>query len=165
MLIVVLLAVAGTAAACGGASGASPQPITTSSTTHTATEGDAPLVGPKTTPAQDTEYIADVTKADSHLATYAQQQGNVALKAMLTDGAAFCAFLRRDGSIDRAILDTDTGAKSLESETHLPYSVVTFNTLQAVALLTLCPSEQSLVPASVRAKIHRLGSALGQPPA
>ena len=28
-----------------------------------------------TTPAQDTEYITDVTKADSDLATYAQQQG------------------------------------------------------------------------------------------
>lgn len=161
MLVVLLLTVAGSAAACGGSSGASP--TTTASTTRTNPGGDAPLVGPKTTPAQDTEYITDVTKADVHLATYAQQQGDVALQAMLTDGTGFCAFLRRDGSIDQAILDTAVGAKSLESQTHLPYSVATFNTLEAVALLALCPSEQSLVPASVRAKIHRLGSALGQP--
>jgi len=160
VLIVLLLTVAGSAAACGGSSGASP---TTASTTRTTTGVDAPLVGPKTTPAQDTQFITDVTKADSNLATYAQQQGDVALQAMLTDGTGFCAFLRRDGSIDQAILDTAVGAKSLESQTHLPYSVATFNTLEAVALLALCPSEQSLVPASVRAKIHRLGSALGQP--
>ena len=61
------------------------------------------------------------------------------------------------------MLDTVVGAKSLESTTHLPYSVATFNTLEAVALLTLCPAEQSLVPSSVRTKIHRLGSALGRP--
>ena len=33
-----------------------------------------------------------------------------------------------------------------------------FNT-HGVALLTLCPSEQKLLPASVRAKIHKLGRA------
>lgn len=164
-LVVLLLTLAVVAGACGGASAASPSPTSTPSTTRTASEGEAPLVGPKTTPAQDTEYITDVTKADAHLASYAQQQGDVALQAMLTDGAGFCAFLRREGAIDKAILDTALGAKSLESETHLPYSVTTFNTLEAVALLTLCPAEQSLVPSSVRAKIHRLGSALGRPAA
>jgi hypothetical protein len=164
--VALLCALAGSAAACGGASGASPTP-TTSSTTRTGASAktDAPLVGPQTSPAQDTEYITDVTKADSTLATYAQQQAEVAVRAMLTDGAGFCAFLRRDGNIDQAILDTDTGAKSLEAQTHLPYSVTTFNTLEAVALIVLCPSEQSVVPASVRARIHRLGSALAEPAA
>jgi hypothetical protein len=39
-------------------------------------------------------------------------------------------------------------------------SVTTFNTIESVALLTLCPSEQTLVPASVRARIRNLGDAL-----
>ena len=46
----------------------------------------APLAAPKTSPVQDARYITDVAKADPGLATYVQQQGNVALKAMLTHG-------------------------------------------------------------------------------
>jgi len=121
------------------------------------------LVAPRTTAVEDTRYLTDVAKADPDLATYVQQQGNVALKAILTDGTAFCAFLRRGGGIDNALLAVVIGAKGVESETHLPAEVATFNTLEAVALLDLCPAEQSLVPSSVRSKIHRLGRALGPP--
>jgi hypothetical protein len=120
-----------------------------------------PLVAPKTSPVQDARYLTDVAKSDPDLATYVQQQGNVALKAMLTDGSAFCAFLRRGGGIDEALLNVAAGAKSVELETHLPSGVATFNTMEAVALIDLCPAEQRLVPASVRSKLHRLGSALG----
>jgi len=120
----------------------------------------APLIAPKTSPVQDARYLTDVAKSDPDLATYVQQQGNVALKAMLTDGSAFCAFLRRGGGIDDALLNVAAGAKSVESETHLPSGVATFNTMEAVALIDLCPAEQRLVPASVRSKLHRLRSAL-----
>ncbi len=122
--------------------------------------GAAGLHAPKTTPAQDNTYLADVAKADSTLATYVQKEGNVALRAMLTDGTAFCAFLKQGKGIDTALLDTAVGARSVQSETHLPTGVATFNTLESVALIELCPSEQRLVPASVRAKLHRLGAAL-----
>jgi hypothetical protein len=123
---------------------------------------DAPLVPPKTSPVQDARYLTDVAKADPDLATYVEQQGNVALQAMLTDGSAFCAFLRRGGGIDDALLNVAAGARSVESQTHLPSGVATFNAMEAVALVDLCPSEQRLVPASVRNKLRRLHSALGQ---
>jgi hypothetical protein len=42
--------------------------------------------------------------------------------------------------------------------------VTTFNTIEGVALLTLCPSEQKLLPASVRTRIHKLGRSLGKQP-
>ena len=102
-----------------------------------------------------------MAKADPDLAAYVQQQGNLALRAMLTDGTAFCAFLRRGGGIDNALVAVAIGAKGVESETHLPATVTTFNTLEAVALVDLCPNEQKLVPASVRTKIRRLNNDLG----
>jgi hypothetical protein len=120
------------------------------------------LPAPKTTAAQDNLYLADVAKADSALAAYIQQQGDTALRALLTDGSAFCAFLSRGGGIDDAIVDVAVGAKSIESQTHLPDNVTTFNTMEAVALLTLCPSEQRLVPASVQSKLRVLGHSLAQ---
>jgi hypothetical protein len=121
-----------------------------------ATARTKPLVGPKTTPTQDTTYLSDVAKADPALTTYIAQRGNVALRALLTDGAAFCAFLQRGGGIDNAILSVAEGAKSVESATHLPAKIATFNTMESVALLTLCPSDQKLVPAAVRAKLRVL---------
>jgi hypothetical protein len=121
-----------------------------------ATARTKPLVGPKTTPTQDTNYLSDVAKADPALTTYIAQRGNVALRALLTDGAAFCAFLQRGGGIDNAILSVAEGAKSVESATHLPAKIATFNTMESVALLTLCPSDQKLVPAAVRAKLRLL---------
>jgi hypothetical protein len=123
---------------------------------------DTPLVPPKTSPVQDARYLTDVAKSDPNLATYVDQQGNVALQAMLTDGTAFCAFLRRGGGIDDALLNVAAGARSVESQTHLPSGVATFNAIEAVALIDLCPGEQRLVPASVRTKLHRLHSALGR---
>jgi hypothetical protein len=122
--------------------------------------GAKPLTAPKTTPVKDSQYLLDVTKADSALGTYVQQRGDVALRALLTDGAAFCAFLKRGGGIDAALTSVAVGAKSVEPQTHLPLKVKTFNTMEAVALLTLCPSEQRLLPASDRSKIRALGRAL-----
>jgi hypothetical protein len=119
-----------------------------------------PLTGPKTTAAKDSQYLLDVAKADPALSSYVQQHANVALRALLTDGAAFCAFLRRGGGIDAALTSVAIGARSVESQTHLPLKVVTFNTMEAVALLTLCPSEQQLVPAADRRKIRKLGRTL-----
>jgi hypothetical protein len=119
-----------------------------------------PLSAPKVTPAQDAAFLTDVTEADPALNTYVQSQGNVALRALLTDGSAFCAFLQQGGGIDNAMVDLAVGARSVEAQTHLPTSVTTFNTVEAVALLTLCPSYQKLLPASSRAKILDLGDAL-----
>ena len=97
------------------------------------------LSAPKTSYAQDTKYFTDVTEADPALVTYEQQQGNVALRALLTDGSAFCALLRRGGGIDAALVAEADGATSTEAQTKLPLSVTTLNTIESVALLTLCP--------------------------
>ena len=86
------------------------------------------------------------------------------MRALLTDGSAFCALLRRERGIDDALVAEASGVRSTESQTHLPLSVTTFNSIESVALLTLCPSEQTLVPASVRTKIHALGKALAKRP-
>jgi hypothetical protein len=131
-----------------------------SAAASTAAGTSGPLRAPKTSLAQDQAFFTDVTEADPALVTYEQQRGNVALRALLTDGAAFCALLKRGGGIDRALVDEATGARSTESTTHLPLSVTTFNTIEAVALLTLCPSEQKLLPRSDRNKIRALGRAL-----
>jgi hypothetical protein len=42
--------------------------------------------------------------------------------------------------------------------------VTTFNTIESLSLLTLCPSEQKLLPASVRTKIRALGKTFATPP-
>jgi hypothetical protein len=142
------------------AAGVAPWGAPGSAATSAAKPAHERLSGPKTSPAQDTRYLADVAKADPALATYVQQEGDVALRAMLTDGSAFCAFLRRGGGIDNAILSVAIGAKSVEAQTHLPSNVTTYNTMDAVALVVLCPSEQRLVPASVRSRIRTLAKAL-----
>ena len=121
-----------------------------------------PLRAPRTTDAQDTKFFTDVAEADPALASYEQKQQNVALRALLTDGSAFCALLTRGGGLDAALVEEATGARGTESQTHLPLSVTTFNTIESVALLTLCPTEQKLLPSSVRAKIRSLGKSLGK---
>ena len=83
---------------------------------------------PKTSPTQDTPISSDVAKADPALTTYIRNRATSALRALLTDGAAFCAFLQRGGGIDNAMLSVADGAKSVESETHLPVEIATFNT-------------------------------------
>ncbi len=120
----------------------------------------APLSAPKTSVAQDEQFLAKVTEADPALAAYEQKQGNVALRALLTDGSAFCAFLHRGGGIDNALASVALGARSEEAKTHLPLSVTTFNSIDAVALLTLCTHELTLLPPSDRSKIRKLGDAL-----
>lgn len=123
----------------------------------------APLRVPKTTNAQDTRFFTDVAEADPALASYEQKQGNVALRALLTDGAAFCALLTHEKELDAALVEEATGARSSEAQTHLPLSVATFNTIESVALLTLCPSEQKRLPASDRTKIRNLGKIFTTP--
>lgn len=110
--------------------------------------------------AQDGRYLDEVTEADPALVNYEEKEGKVALRALLTDGSAFCAFLRRGGGLDDAMVSVAVGARSVEAKTHLPLSVTTFNTVESVALLTLCPSLERLVPGSVRSKVRSLGNAL-----
>ena len=156
-LVGLLLAVVLGAASCGSGS---PSPKGAAATTPSTA-----LSAPKTSFAQDTKYFTYVTEADPALVTYEQQQGNEALRALLTDGSAFCALLRRGGGIDSALVAEADGATSTESQTKLPLSVTTFNTIESVSLLTLCPSEQSLIPASDRSRIRNLGDALAKRPA
>ena len=58
----------------------------------------------------------------------------------------------RERNLNDALVEEASGARSTEAQTHLPLSVTTFNTIESVSLLTLCPSEQKLLPASVRTK-------------
>ncbi len=148
-------------AAIGTSCGASKPSGSTSVTTSANSGVSSPLAAPKTSDAQDAEYLSDVAQADPALSSYVQAQGNVALRALLTDGTAFCAFLQRGGGIDNAMTSLVIGANSVESQTHLPATVTTFNTIDAVALLTLCPTEQKLVPAADRSRIQALAKALG----
>jgi len=123
-----------------------------------------PLHAPETTPAQDNEYLLDVTKADPDLATYVQEQGDTALRALVTDGSAFCAFLAHGGGMDNALASVAIGARSVESQTSLPLAVATFNTMESVALVVLCPNEQRLVPASVQSELGALKTELAHGP-
>ena len=162
MVCVLLLAAVVGGTACGR-SGSPGSAAATTSSEPSKSRGPTPsaaLTAPKVSVAQDSTYFTDVTEADPKLVTYEQKEGNVALRALLTDGSAFCAFLERGGGIDEALVDEAIGARSTESQTHLPLSVTTFNTIEAVALLTLCPSEQKLVPTSVRANIRHLAETL-----
>jgi hypothetical protein len=120
-----------------------------------------PLAAPKSSTAEDTEYLSDVAHADPVLSSYIRARGNVALRALLTDGSAFCAFLERGGGIDSAMTSLVVGAHSDESQTHLPATVTTYNTIDAVALLKICPAEQNLVPAADRSRIRELAQTLG----
>jgi hypothetical protein len=120
----------------------------------------APLAAPKTSAAQDGQYFTYLAEADPALSSYVQAQSNVALRALLTDGAAFCAFLGRGGGIDDAMAAVVIGAKTVEAQTHLPSSVKTFNAIDAVALLTLCPTDLRLIPEADQSRIRQLGRVL-----
>jgi hypothetical protein len=143
-------------AAAGGQAG-SAATTTSSEPTHS-----APLSAPKTSIAQDGQFLTKVTEADPALANYEQKEGNVALRALLTDGSAFCAFLNRGAGIDNALASVAIGARGDEAKTHLPLSVTTFNTIEAVALLTLCSHDQKLLTPSDRSRIRKLGDALAK---
>jgi hypothetical protein len=138
-------------------------PASAATTTSTSTSSkSAPLSAPRTTVEQDSKFFTDVTEADPSLQTYEQKHGNLALEALLTAGSAFCALLQHGGGIDEALVEEAEGARSTESQTSIPLSVTTFNTIESVALLTLCRSEQKLVPAAVRSKLRRLSGQLAK---
>src|SRR3974390_3034742 len=136
------------AAAAGGCSSpkghAAPPSVGAPASAPTTLGG--PLQAPKTSPAQDTLFFTDLARADPSLSDYVNANGNLALQALLTDGSAFCAFLQRDGTIDGAMTAVVAGARGVENQTHLPSSVQTFNAIDAVALIALCPAEQTLIP-------------------
>ena len=160
--VLVTVTVLGTS--CGPSeSGGSASTATTSvPASSTSVDPTTPLTPPKTSTAQDGQYLMDVTEADPVLTSYVQEQGSIAMHALLTDGSAFCAFSSRDGRIDSAMVSVAIGARSVESQTHLPLSVTTFNTMEAVALLTQSPSDQKLIPRSDRVKIRELATALAR---
>lgn len=160
----VLLVVTCCFAACSGIdpSGSTVVPTSSAQPKSSGSTPSTPLSAPKVSAAQLGQFLTDVTVADPALATYEQKQGYVALRALSTDGSAFCALLRHGGGIDSALVAVAVGARSEESQTHLPLSVTTFNSVEAVALLTLCPSDQKLLPASDRSKIRVLGDALAE---
>jgi hypothetical protein len=122
-----------------------------------------PLRAPGASVADDAQFLTEVTEVDPALTSYEKKSGNVALRSLLTDGSAFCAFLNRDQDIDTAMVSTVIGARQVESQTLLPLSVTTFNAIDSVALLTLCPSLQSMVPPSDLTKIRKLGAAISGP--
>jgi hypothetical protein len=140
-------------------------PVTTTSVAGASTSpvSSGTLSAPRDSAAEDGQFLADVTEADPALAGYEKKAGNVALRSLLTDGSAFCAFLKRDRDIDTAMVSVAEGARQVESDTHLPLSVTTFNAVDAVALLTLCPSLEKVVPASDMVRIRELGALLDAP--
>lgn len=163
-LVCILIAGAFGGGACGRANPTGSAGATRSSSEPSNSSRPAPstpLPAPKAI-AQGGRFLTDVTEADPALASYEQKRGNVALRALLTDGSAFCAFLQRGGGIDNAMVAVAVGARSVESQTRLPLSVTTFNTVEAVALLTLCPSYQKRLPTSVRSRIRDLREALAK---
>lgn len=130
---------------------------TTVSSTTTPT---GPLVAPVTTVIQDGLYLKHVTEADPSLVTYEKTYNNVALRALLTDGSAFCAFLDRYHDLDTAMVSIGVGARQSEKTSHLPLTVTTFNTIDALALIDLCPTDQTFVSASTRKHLRSLAKGL-----
>jgi hypothetical protein len=154
--LVVAVSVAGVLVAVQGNSG-SPR---AASTTRSSVPTSPVTSGTTASVVADGKYLAEVTEADPALVTYEKKYGNVALRSLLTDGSAFCSFLKSDGDIDDAMVSVVTGAQHVEAATEFPMSVTTFNAVDAVALLTLCPSLQTSVPKSDLAKIRALGASL-----
>jgi hypothetical protein len=149
--VVVLLAASGVWAATRDT------PTTTSSTTTIPSR----VSDPSPSVLEDGQFLAEVSEVDPTLASYEKTSGNLALASLLNAGTAFCGFLGRDRDLDTAMVSVAVGAQHQETASHLPLSVTTFNTIDSLALLSLCPSLQSMVPSSVRARIHQLGSSIG----
>ena len=144
----------------GGQTAKGPAPVTRPAGPYQA-RSSSHLVAPKTSAVEDVNYFTDLAKVDPDLATYVNTWDNVALRALLTDGSAFCAFLEQSKSIDDAMASLVIGARSVEKQTHLPVSVKTFNAVDAVALVVLCPSEVKLLPSVDQSHVDRLRAALG----
>jgi hypothetical protein len=122
------------------------------------------LEAPKATATEDDAYFRDLAIVDQSLTTYVGSEQGVALRALLTDGAAFCAFLNRGGGIDNAMESVVIGANSVEAQTHLPRNVATFNAIDATALIALCPGEQRLIPKTDLQHIEELAQVLAKSP-
>ena len=151
-----LLIVGAGTTSCGSTKGTASR-----STAPAPTAGaSSPSSAPKTSTAADSQYYVDLATADPSLSSYVDGQSNVALRALLTDGVAFCDFLYRGSGIDNAMMSVAAGANGVESSTHLPMSVKTFNSIDAAALLALCPSAQKLIPVSDQASLRQLAKAL-----
>jgi hypothetical protein len=159
LTFVAIVAVAGTWAITTRASTSGSHVTSPSTSTTPTTRGSA--AGPSV--AQDAQFLSEVSEADPALSNYERTSGNVALRSLLTTGSAFCAFLGRDRDMDTAMVAVVVGARQAEKESRLPMTVTTFNAVDAVALLTLCPSLQSVVPKSDMDKIRQLGVALTGP--
>jgi hypothetical protein len=142
---------------------AAPKSTTSASVPTTSSTSSMPLKAPKASVAEDAQFLTEVSEVDPALTTYERQSGNVALRSLLTDGSAFCAFLNRDRDIDAAMMSVAVGVRQVEPQTHLPLSVTAFNAIDSVALLNLCPSLQTVVPSSDLAKIRKLGAVLEVP--
>jgi hypothetical protein len=127
---------------------------------YASTKAKKAASGTATSTATDSRYFIDVATEDPALSSYVNSNSTVALKALLTTGVAFCDFLQRGGGIDNAMTSVVEGANSVESTTHLPRSVRTFNSIDTAALLALCPKDQRLVPASDRSRLKSLAKAL-----
>jgi hypothetical protein len=104
-----------------------------------------------------------VAEADSSLQSYVDKYGDTAMRALLTDGAAFCALLAQHVGVDQALVDTVTGIRSVEATTHLTPTMRDLNTLESVALLTLCPASLKVLDPADQAKLRKLSAALGDP--
>jgi hypothetical protein len=147
-------------AGCSSAS----HPTSSPPTTAAATTVPGRLEAPKTTATQDDAYFRDLATIDQSLTTYVNSGQSVALQALLTDGSAFCAFLKSGGGIDTAMESVVIGANSVETQTHLPRSVTTFNAIDSAALIALCPDEQGLTPETDRQHLRQLEKALAKSP-
>jgi len=164
VLLIIAMGAAAWAWSAGDHTISTPKTPTSATTPTTALTSSRPLKAPQASVADVAQFLTEVTDVDPALKSYEKQSGNVALRALITDGSAFCAFLNRDRDIDTAMVSVAVGARQVESQTHLPMSVTTFISVDSVALLSLCPSLQSVVPSPDLAKIRKLGAALAVAP-
>jgi len=158
------LAVMAVGLAAAGCSSGSPPAASRPAASAPAKTVAGRLQAPKTTPTEDDAYFRDLATVDQSLSKYVGSEQGVALQALLTDGAAFCAFLNRGGGIDNAMESVVIGANSVEPQTHLPRSIATFNAIDAAALIALCPGEQRLIPETALQHIQALERALAKNP-
>jgi hypothetical protein len=144
-----LLAVGLSVISCG-----SSKPVGSSATT-------TPQSALKASSAQQNQYFQDVSRTVPALSSYVQQQGKVALDAILTYGSGFCVFLQDGDTPAEALVAVAAGAQKIESSTHFPASTTTFESIASAALLTLCPSEQTSLSAAEQTQLRQISKELG----
>jgi len=65
----------------------------------------------------------------------------------------------------KSVVSKSTGLSNyVESQTHLPRGISTFNAIDATALIALCPSEQRLIPMTAYQHIQELEQVLAKSP-